>query len=76
MSKADGPIVREFGDGIEHVLDERLDEKNKDLATKLNQQIQKKKDKFRLSATDTLKKTWLDWFQDAAAVSTVQDSAK
>ncbi|HEY6564390.1 MAG TPA: hypothetical protein VIY86_07820, partial [Pirellulaceae bacterium] len=58
FSKADGPIIRELGDGLEPILEAVIEDKNQKLADKLNRAIAKKKDEFRLSATDTLQDTW------------------
>lgn len=52
LSKADGPIVREFGDGLEKILRKKLAEKDDKLASKINRQIQKNKDDLRLSVRD------------------------
>lgn len=64
VGKADGPIVRELGDGLEHLLDRLLEEKNQELATRLNRQIEKKRDQFRISPSDALKKGWSQWLLD------------
>ena len=62
LGKADGPVIRELGDGFEPVLDELIEKQNERLAEKINRQIEKKQDRLRLSATDTLTRTWTSWF--------------
>ncbi len=64
VGKAEGPIVRELGDGLEHLLDRLLADKNQELAARLNRQIEKKRDQFRISPTDALTKGWSQWLLD------------
>ena len=52
LSKADGPVVREFGDGIEKLIRKSLEEKNKKLVSKINRQIKKNEDDLRFSLRD------------------------
>ncbi len=59
ISKADGPIVREFGDGLEKILRKKLAEKNAKLVEKINQQFEKHEDDLRLSISDLVKNRWL-----------------
>ncbi len=54
LSKADGPIVREFGDGLEKLLRKKLVEKNEKLASKINRQIAKNEDDLRISFREML----------------------
>ena len=52
LSNADGPLVREFGDGLEKILRKKLAEKNEKLASKINRQIEKNEDDLRISIRD------------------------
>lgn len=52
LSKADGPVVREFGDGLEKILRKKLADKNEKLAGKINRQIEKNEDELRISFRD------------------------
>ena len=52
LSKADGPVVREFGDGIEKLIRKKLAEKNEKLVSKINRQIEKNEDDLRFSLRD------------------------
>lgn len=52
VSKADGPIVREFGDGIETLIRKELKKKNEKLVGKINRQIEKNEDELRISLRD------------------------
>jgi hypothetical protein len=61
LSRADGPIIREVGDLWEPLLEEWLDELNEELPERLNRQLAKKQDQFRLSLADLTRKRWLDW---------------
>ena len=58
LGKADGPLIRELGDGFEPLLEELIQKQNERLAEKINRQIEKKKDQLRLSAADSLTKSW------------------
>ena len=59
ISHADGPVVRELGDGLEKILRKILAEKNAKLVGKVNRQFEKKKDDLRLSVSDLVKHKWL-----------------
>ena len=59
ISRADGPVVRELGDGLEKILRKTLVEKNKKLVEKVNRQFEKKSDDLRLSVSDLVKHKWL-----------------
>ncbi len=52
IGKADGPVVREFGDGIEKLIRKKLEEKNEKLVSKINRQIEKNEDDLRFSFRD------------------------
>ena len=55
VSSADGPIIREIGDGLEKILRKELAKKNEKIAVKMNQQIRKNEDKLTLSIGDAVK---------------------
>ena len=59
ISRANGPVVRELGDALEKVVRKKLVEKEEKLVTKMNRQIEKKKDDMRLSLHDMVKHKWL-----------------
>lgn len=59
ISRADGPVVRELGDGLEKILRKKLAEKNDKLVEKVNRQFEKKADDLRLSVSDVVKHKWL-----------------
>ena len=71
LSKADGPIVREFGDGLEDILRKDLRDKNERLVGKLNRQIEKHQDDLRLSVSDWMKQTFTkskEWLNPVSRV--------
>ncbi len=59
ISKADGPIVREFGDGLEEHFPAILDDNQDKLTEKLNQAIKKNQEKMRVSVTDMVRPKWM-----------------
>jgi len=72
LSKADGPIVREFGDGLEDILRKNLRDKNERLVGKLNRQIEKHQDDLRLSVSDWMKQTFTkskEWLNPVSRVA-------
>lgn len=52
ISKLDGPVVKELGREARRFIDEEVAERNASLATKLNAQLAKRKDKLRFSLTE------------------------
>ncbi len=52
LSKADGPVVRELGDGIEKMIRKKLHETDKKLVDKINRQIKKHEGDLRISFRD------------------------
>ena len=60
ISHADGPIIRQLGDGLEDVLRLYIDEHNDEIARKINRQIQKEQDDFRFSLHDLMKHSWFN----------------
>jgi hypothetical protein len=49
VSKADGPVIRELGDGVADIVRKKLAEKNTELVAKINRQIAKREEDLRLS---------------------------
>jgi hypothetical protein len=59
ISKADGPIVREFGDGLEGIFRRYLTDNQDKLTEKLNKAITKNQDKMRVSVTEMVRPKWM-----------------
>jgi len=59
VSKANGPIIRELGDGLEDILRRRLAHRRQELTEKINKAIAKNSDDLRLSIHDLVKDQWL-----------------
>jgi hypothetical protein len=55
ISDADGPLVRELSWSVEQIVRDELNERNDKLTSKLNRQIDKNRDKLRLSASRFVK---------------------
>ncbi len=70
ISQADGPVVREFGDGLENVVRRYLSDNQHKLTEKLNRAIAKNQHKMRISVVDLVRPKWL---QDAAESHAVAD---
>ena len=65
VSKADGVIVKQFGEAVEEELQAYLAENREKLAEKMNAQIEKRKDKLRIPLSKlTASSTWGGWFSD------------
>jgi len=73
LSHADGPVIRELGDGLEDLLRKELQEKNQRLAVKLNRQVDKHQDDLRLSVTDWMKQAF---FSDEKTASETGPAAE
>jgi len=58
ISKADGPLVRELGKGIKHVIEDGLEPHK--LTKKLNRAIDKKRDRLRFSPAEILESGWAE----------------
>lgn len=59
LSQADGSIVRELGEAIEHVVQDKIKNENAKLTEKINRQFEMKQDDLRLSLHDLVKNQWL-----------------
>ena len=53
-----GPVAKQLGEGLEEIVQERLADENRDLAAKLNRQIEKQQDRLRFSPQQWLQKQW------------------
>lgn len=60
ISKADGPLVRELGDGLEGFFRRYLADNQQELTDKLNRAIAKNQHKLRISLADVVKPKWLE----------------
>ncbi len=58
ISKVGGEIAQQVSNGVRSKLDEKVAEKESKLVEKINRQLDKKKDDFRLSITDAMKSKW------------------
>lgn len=58
ISDLQGPLVRELGKGIREVLEDKLAENRDKLPEKMNRQIDKNKDRLRLSLHDLIQSSW------------------
>ncbi len=59
LSNASGPVVRELGDALEHIVHKKIADENEKLVEKLNKAFEKKEDDLRLSLSDLVKNKWL-----------------
>jgi hypothetical protein len=53
-----GPIAKQLGEGLEEIVQVRLADENRDLAAKLNRQIEKQQDRLRFSPQQWFQKKW------------------
>lgn len=58
ISDAHGPLVKELGDSLRHVLNDELEDRRHKLAEKINAKLDKSRDKLRLSPHDLLSSKW------------------
>lgn len=58
ISDLRGPGVRELGDSLRGVLQDEIDKRSPKLVAQANRQIEKKRDKLRLSVSDLAKDGW------------------
>lgn len=61
VSQLHGPLAKHLGEGLEDLIQDRVRDANASLVDKLNRQIDKKKERLRLSLTSTLAKKWANW---------------
>lgn len=58
VSKLGGEFAQQVGRGVRKILDDKIKEYETKLVQKLNKSISKKKDSFRLSASELVKSEW------------------
>jgi hypothetical protein len=59
VSNADGPIVRELGDGVRAIVEDELN--GPKLVEKLNRAIEKKRDRLTFRLAELLESDWRGW---------------
>lgn len=62
VGKAEGIFVKQLSSVVEKGLDDYLAEHRDKLTEKMNQQLEKKKDKLRLPLSTLVKSPWGNWF--------------
>jgi len=67
VSNAHGPLIRELGDGLRRVIEEEVN--GPQLTAKLNQAIDKKRDRLTFTTADLLKTSWSPLTNVAAPTS-------
>lgn len=65
VSNADGPLVRELGHAVKHVIEDELEPHK--LTRKLNRAIEKKRDRLRLDVTNLVADGWDDLVEVAVS---------
>ena len=58
LSRFDGPIVKQLGKGVREIVEDQVVKKRDKLVSKINRQIDKNRDKLRLSLHDMVKSKW------------------
>lgn len=58
ISKLDGPVIRELGSGAKSILQSKIKEYQPKIVDKINREIEKNHDKFRISLSDFLASKW------------------
>ena len=66
VSELHGPLAKHLGEGLREVVEDKVDNVNRTLAAKLNQQIDKKRAKLKLSVQDALTSKWNKWIKAPA----------
>ena len=61
VSQLHGPLAKHLGNGLRELIEDRVADANDSLVGKLNRQIDKKRDRLRLSLTKSLTKQWTNW---------------
>jgi hypothetical protein len=67
ISRLDGPLAHELGKGLRGVLENKIESKRHKMVAKINRQIDKNKDKLRLSIADLGRRAW-DELADVAGL--------
>jgi len=67
LSQIGGPMAKHLGEGMEFFIQKFVEDKNENLTEKLNQAIEKKKDRLRISGSDWLRSHMQDLFKSPKA---------
>jgi hypothetical protein len=60
VSQFDGPVIKSLSHSTQKLIEDVVEEKKPQLVEKINQKLEKEKDKLRLSWADVLKTPWGD----------------
>ena len=60
VSRLKGPLVKELGSELQEVLERKIAEKQAKLVQEINRQIDKRRDRLRLSVHDAIKSKWTE----------------
>lgn len=66
LGALDGPVARQLGEGLEEVLQDQIAHQNRNLAAKLNRQLNKKPDRLKFSFQDWASRKWESFVPKAA----------
>lgn len=58
ISKVGGEVAQQITKQVRSKLDEKIEEQEKKIVVKINKQLAKKQDEFRLSIADAMKSRW------------------
>jgi hypothetical protein len=64
VSRAEGPLVKQLSGLVESGVDDYLADHRQQLVDKLNAQLAKKQDKFRIPLSKLVESPWGSWFGD------------
>jgi len=67
LSQIGGPMAKHLGEGMEFFIQKFVEDKNENLTEKLNQAIEKKKDRLRISGSDWLRSHMQDLLKSPKA---------
>lgn len=70
VSDFDGPLVKSLSSTVREILEEKLAEKRHKLVEKMNKSLAKRRDKFRLSASEWIESPLASWFSGSSAAQT------
>jgi hypothetical protein len=75
VSKAEGPLVKQIGEGVEEGVQEYLAEHRQKLVDKMNGQLEKKRNKMRIPLSKLTTSPWGSWFTDFFSKSPAKSNA-
>ncbi|MEY4565275.1 MAG: hypothetical protein RLY14_245 [Planctomycetota bacterium] len=67
LSQVGGPMAKHLGEGMEFFIQKFVEDKNENLTEKLNQAIEKKKDRLRISGSEWLQSHMQELFKSPKA---------